>query len=108
VVQCAVDHCDGVTGEVDSIAVDGGADDTGAGGGLQPGQAGTPHATRPVGGEGGVGAARDRVLGNALGWCEEARDEVVVGARVRRRGGGDHPADAVPEGQGGKGGEVGP
>jgi hypothetical protein len=106
-VQGAVEDGDGVAGEVDAVAVDGGADQAGAGGHLQPGEAVAAQAVRPVGRQGGVGAAGDRVLGDATGGCEVAGDEVVAAVGVRGWGGGDDPADAVAAGQVGQGGQVG-
>jgi hypothetical protein len=85
-----------VAGEVDPLAVDGGADQAGAGRDLQPGQAAAAQAPRPVRSQGGVGAAGDRVLGEAAGGCEVAGDEVIAVVQARRGGGGDDPADAAP------------
>ena len=63
VVQGAVQDGDRVAGEVDPVAVDGGMDQACAVGGLQAGEAVAPEAVRPVGGQGGVGAAGDGVSG---------------------------------------------
>lgn len=106
-MQGAVEDGDGVAGEVDAVPVDGGADQAGPGGCLQSGEAGVAEAGGPVGGQGGVGAAGDRVLGNACGRGEEAGDEVVAAARIGRWGGGDDPADAVAASQWGQRGEIG-
>jgi hypothetical protein len=100
VVQGAVEDGDRVAGEVDPVAVDGRMDQAGAVGGLQAGEAIAAEAVRPVGGQGGVGAAGDRVFGDAARWCEVPGDEVLATVPVRG-GGDDDPADAVPAGQAG-------
>jgi hypothetical protein len=64
VVQGAVEDRDRVAGEVDPVAVDGGMDQACALGGLQAGEAVAAEAVRPVGGQGGVGAAGDGVFGD--------------------------------------------
>jgi hypothetical protein len=94
-----------VTGEEDPAAVDGGMDQAGAVGGVQAGEVVAAEAIRPVGGQRGVGAAGDCVFGDAAGWCEAPGDKIVATAPARR-GGDDDPADAIPAGEAGQGGET--
>lgn len=49
VMESAVKDGDGVSGEVDPVSVDGGADQAGTGGRLQPGAAGPAQAARLCG-----------------------------------------------------------
>ncbi len=90
-----------MAGEVDPVAVDGGMDQACAVGGLQAGEGVAAEAVRPVGGQGGVGAAGDGVFGDAACWCEVPGDEVIAAVPVRRGGGDDDPADGVLAGQAG-------
>ncbi len=94
-MQGAVEDGDGVPGEMHPVAVNGGTDQAGTGGCLQSGEAVPAQALRPVGGQGGVGTAGDRVLGDTSCGCEEARDEVVATVWVGRWGGCNDPANAV-------------
>ena len=88
--QRAVEDDDRVAGEVDAVAVERRAHEAAAGGGLQAGEPVAAEALRPERRERRVGAAGDRVLGDAVGRGEEARDEVVAAAAGRRRArGGD-------------------
>jgi hypothetical protein len=107
VVQGAVEEGDRVAGEVDPVAVDGGMGRACAVGGLRAGEGVAAEAVRPVGGQGGVGAAGGGVFGGAAFWCEVPGDEVIAAVPVRCGGGDDDPADAVSVGQAGWGGEVG-
>jgi hypothetical protein len=108
VVQGAVEDGDRAAGEVYPVAVDDGMDQACTVGGLQAGEALAAEPVRPVGRQRGVGAAGDRVFGDAAGWCEVPGDEVIAAVPVRRGGGDDDPADAVPAGEAGQGGEIGP
>jgi threonine dehydrogenase-like Zn-dependent dehydrogenase len=99
VVQGAVQDGDRAAGEVDPVAVDGGTDQAGAVRDLQAGEGVMAQAVRPVGGQGGVGATGDGIFGDAACWCEVPGDEVVATMPVRRGGGDDDPADAVPAGK---------
>src|SRR6478672_2384477 len=94
----AVDDDHRVAGEVHAVAVDRAAHEAAAGRDLQGGEVVATKALRPERRERRVGAASDRVLGDAVGRSEEARHEVVAAARVGVRRGHDGAADTVAAG----------
>ena len=69
--QRAVEHDDRVPREVDAVAVQRRAHEAAARGGLQPGQPVAAEAARPERRQRGVGAAGDRVLGDAVGGAKK-------------------------------------
>ena len=69
----AVEDDDSVAGEVHAVAADRGAHEAAAGRGLQAGEVVATEALRPERRERSMGAARDRVLGDAVGRGKEER-----------------------------------
>jgi hypothetical protein len=63
--QFALDDGDRAAGEQRAVAAEPGADAAGAGRGLEAGEIGAAETLGPEGGQGRVGAARDRVLVDA-------------------------------------------
>ncbi|GAA2944176.1 hypothetical protein GCM10010446_31810 [Streptomyces enissocaesilis] len=66
-MQRAVQHRDGVPGQMDTVPAHGRTDQAAARGDLQAGEPVAAETRGPVRGERGVGAARDGVLQDALG-----------------------------------------
>ena len=94
-------------GEVDAVAVDEVRTSPARADACRPVSSLRPRRLDQYGAKGGVGAARDGILRDAVGGGEEARDEVVAGAGVQALAVAMRAADAVAPGDAGDGAEIG-